>query len=282
MAQLTPLATSVNDICMAALKECGAVGQGQVPTGEDLADAWTRLQWMLQEWGEDSMLVWRERTITVQSVNVGLLPTDPDQGTPITPVYYFPVGPGAGVLGGFETGVNNTTVHPTQAISEAPRRIKRAFLRQTPNNGLPIDYPLAKLDSMGDYSRIALKGLVSFPGLYYYDSAWPLGRLFLYPLPLNSIYGVGIVMRDQLPIQFVTDADVIELPFIYFNAFYTNLALRLRPSKGLRSFPGDNLPDLAKGARAAIKNTSVQIAQLDLPQELRRPGMYNIFSDRTY
>jgi hypothetical protein len=218
----------------------------------------------------------------VQSVNVGVLPTDPDQGTAITPVYYFPVGPGAGALGGFETGVNNTTVSPTQAMSAAPRRIKRAFLRQTPSHGLPIDYALAKLDSMGDYSRIALKGLVSFPGLYYYDPAWPLGRLFLYPLPLNSIYGVGIVTRDQLPIQFVTDSDVIELPFIYFNAFYTNLALRLRPSKGLRTFPGDNLPDLAKGARAAIKNTSVQIAQLELPQELRRPGMYNIFSDRSY
>jgi hypothetical protein len=283
VSQLTPLATSVNDICMAALKECGAVGQGQSPTGEEVADAWARLQWMLQEWGEDTFMVWRERTITVQQINTGVMPTDPDMGTPSHPVYYFPVGPGAGMLGGFETGVNNTSVSPTQAVSAAPRRVKACFLRQpSSGGGIPIDYPLYALDAMQDYSRIALKGMISFPGAYYYDPAWPLGRVFLYPLPTNSGYGVGLVLRDQLPIQFVTTQDLIELPFIYFNAFYLNLAMRLRPHYGMRTYPGDGLPDLAKGARAAMKNTSVQIAQLSLPQELSRPGIYNIFSDRSY
>lgn len=283
MSQLTPLATSVNDICVAALKECGAVGQGQSPTGEELADAWARLQWMLQEWGEDPFMVWRSRTITVQQVDVGVMPTDPDQGTVNAPVYYFPIGPGAGTMGGFETGPDNVAVSPTQSKSVAPRRVKSVFLRQpAQSGGLPIDYPLYALDSMSDYSRIALKGMVSFPGAYYYDPAWPLGRIFLYPLPTNSIYGVGAVLRDQMPIQFVTSQDLIELPFIYFNAFYLNLAMRLRPHYGMRTFPGDLLPDLAKGARAALKNTSVQIAQLALPQELSRPGIYNIFSDRTY
>jgi hypothetical protein len=283
MSQLTPLATSVNDIVTAALKECGALGQGQSPTGDEVNDAWARLQWMLQEWGEDTFMVWREQTITVQQVDVGAMPTDPNQGTSSSPVYYFPVGPGAGTMGGFETGPNNTMVSPTQATSIAPRRVKSAFLRQPSlGAGLPIDYPLFALDSMQDYSRIALKGMVSFPGAYYYDPAYPLGRLFLYPLPTNAIYGVGIVIRDQLPLQFVTAADTFTLPFIYFNAFYLNLALRLRPHYGMRTYPGDNLPELAKGARSALRNTLVQIAQLSLPQELSRPGIYNIFSDRTY
>jgi hypothetical protein len=283
MSQLVPQETTVNDICTAALKECGAVGQGQSPTGDELNDAWARLQWMLQEWGEDTFLVWRQRTITVQQVNTNVMPTDPDMGTSTKPVWYFPVGPGAGIQGGFETGADNTTVTPTQSISVAPRRVKAAFLRQPGGAGsLPIDYPLRAFDSMQDYARIALKGMVSFPGSYYYDPAWPLGRLFLYPLPTNSIYGVGIVIRDQLPIQFVTSQDVFELPFIYFNAFYLNLAVRLRPHYGMRTFPGDELPALAKGARSAIKNTSVQIAELQLPQELSRPGIYNIFSDQSY
>lgn len=451
MSQLTPLSTTVNDMCSAALKECGAYGIGQTPTQEDLNDAWARLQWMLQEWGEDSMMVWRERTITVQKVDTSLLPTDPDQGTVNKPVYYFPVGPDAGVQGGFDTNrvtpgsirvnaatafkppytgalmtssgltvapglsvldvtgnfvlgsvlsygpivnsgptniemvaagawVQGATTIPLQAyaipsetpnplktlvpgltindydarpapdtlgtlvdltavpgtmtltpaafgttaphdtlgfsslgndvlflnaafpfasigagdllqfsgppfpdvLSEAPRRIKRAFLRQPSSGGMPIDYPLQQLNSMGDYSRIALKGMVSFPGAYFYDSAWPMGRLFLYPLPNNAIYGVGIVLRDQLPIQFLTLLDQFELPFIYYNAIYTNLAMRLRPHFGMRTFPGDLLPDLAKGARAAMKNTSVQISELELPQELSRPGVYNIFSDRSY
>ena len=284
MSQLTPLETSANDICVAALKECGAVGQGQEPTGTELDDAWARLQWLLQEWGEDAMQVWRQRTITVQKVDTSVMPTDPDQGTVYAPVYYFPVGPGAGPLGGFETGPDNMAVTPTQSKSVAPRRVKAAFLRQPSHGGggLPIDYPLTAIDAMQDYSRIALKGMVSFPGAYYYDPAWPQGRLYLYPLPSNSIYGVGIVIRDQLPLQFVTSADVLELPFIYYNALYLNLAVRLRPHYGMRTFPGDHLPELAKGARAALKNTSVQIATLQLPQELSRPGIYNIFSDRSY
>jgi hypothetical protein len=283
MSQLTPLATSVNDICVAALKECGALGQGQSPTGEEIDDAWTRFQWMLQEWGEDSLLVYRNRTITIQSVDLDALPIDPDQGSPERPVHYMPVGPGAGTMGGFETGPDNTSVSPTQAKSAAPRRLTRVFLRQTSTSaGLPIDYALTAMESMADYAKIMLKGMISFPGMYFYDPAWPLGRLFLYPQPNSHLYGIGIVMRDQLPIQFVTDADTLELPFQYFNAFYLNLAMRLRPHYGMRTYPGDLLPDLAKGARAAIKNTSVQIAQLDVPPGLTRPGLYNIFSDRSY
>jgi hypothetical protein len=234
---------------------------------------------MLHEWGEDSSLVWRSRTITVQSVDLGVMPADPDQGTPDRPVQYFPVGPGAGAMGGFETGPNA----PTQALSAAPRRLKAAFLRQPSSGaGLPIDYPLYALNAMEDYSRIALKGMHSFPGAYYYDPAWPLGRLFVYPIPVGSIYGVGIVLRDQLPIQFLTDADTFELPYIYYNAFYLNLAIRLRPHYGMRTYQGDHLPNLAKGAREAIRNTSAQVPVLEMPQELSRPGVYNIFSDRTY
>ena len=106
MSQLAPLQTTVQDLCTAAAKESGALGIGQTLSAEDITDAWARLQWMLQEWGEDPFLVWREQTITVQSVNVSLMPTDPNQGTPSNPVYYFPVGPGAGALGGMETGQN--------------------------------------------------------------------------------------------------------------------------------------------------------------------------------
>ena len=284
--QLQPLATSVNDICQAALLECGALGQGQQPTGDDIADAWARLQWMLQEWGEQRMLCYRVNELTVQSVNVSLLPTDSNLGTASSPVYYFPVGPGAGASGGFETGANipASGSTPEQAISVRPQSITSCFLRQpsTGNGALPIDYPLFMCDAMEDYMRIALKSMVSFPGAYFYDPRYPLGALFLYPLPTNAIYGVGISFRQQLPIQFVTVSDVIELPPIYFPALVYNLALRLRPSKGLRGGPGDELPNMAKAAREAVKSSEVQIPQLSLPQELSRPGIYNIFSDRTY
>jgi len=282
MSQLTPLETSVDDICQAALKECGAVGMGQVATGEEVTDAWARLQWMLQEWGEDPFMVWASQTITIQNIDVSLLPVDTNMGTSSYPVYYFPVGPGAGAQGGFETGPDNTAQTPTQSISVSPRRLKAVFLRQSQGVGLPIDYPLMRMEAEEDFSRIALKGMVSFPGAFYYRPSWPLGNLFIAPLPTDRIYGLGIVMRQQMPIQFLTTADIFEIPFLFFNAFYTNLAIRLRPHYGIRTGPGDHLPEIARGARAAIKANAAQIAVLELPQELSRPRIYNIFSDRSY
>ena len=282
MSQNAPLSTSAGDICTAAMKECGALGLGQTATAEDMADAIARLQWMLQEWAEDRYYIYHLITLTVVT-NTALLPTDPNMGTPSTPVYYFPIGPGAGASGGFETGANGPGTNPTQANSVRPQKLNACFLRQPGSSGaLPIDYPLFPLEAMEDYSRIALKGMQSFPGAYFYDPAYPLGRLFLYPLPMNSIYSVGIVIREQLPSQFTSPSQTFHLPFMYFSALYLNLAIRLRPHYGLRAQPGDHLPELARGARSVLKESNTAIAELSLPQELSRPGIYNIFSDRTY
>jgi len=148
--------------------------------------------------------------------------------------------------------------------------------------GLPIDYPLYALSSMEDYNRIALKTMRSFPGAYYYDPAYPLGRVYVYPFPNSPSYFLGLTFRETLTPQFATAATTFNLPFEYYNAIVLNLAMRLRPHYGIRSAPGDHLPDLARGARSVLKAGSAQIPQLALPQEMTRPGIYNIFSDRTY
>ena len=276
MSQLQPLETSVYDICTAALKECGAVGMGQTPTAEDFTDAWARLQWMLQEWNEDRYFVYHlvTKVITTQS------PLTDANG-----VQYFPVGPGAGSSGGFETGANTGSAPNLVATSQRPEEVASSFLRQPTGGGagLRIDYPLEALQSQEDYNRIALKTMLSFPGAYYYDPAYPTGRLYVYPFPQPSAgYSLGLSWREQLQPQFLTQATLISLPFQYYSALYLNLAVRLRPVHGIRTAPGDHLPKLAEGARSVLKSGNAQIPALELPQELSRPGIYNIFSDRTY
>ena len=272
MSALLPLQTSVADLCTAALKEGGMLGIGQTPNSEELADAWERFQWMTQKWNKSRWLVYEKITQVITS----------------TGAQSYAVGPGGGAVGGFETGANTPAsagppATPLLANSQRPDHITSAFVRQPgQSGGLPIDYPLEILESMEDYNRIALKTMVSFPGAVYYQASYPLGTLYVYPIAQANIYSLGIAWNVNLPLQFLNQASLISLPFEYYDAIVLNLALRLRPKYSIRAQPGDPLAMLAKGALSVIKGANTQIAQLSLPGELSRPGIYNIFSDRTY
>jgi len=171
----------------------------------------------------------------------------------------------------------------TTGITAAPRKLESAFLRQIQNSQPnQVDYPLRILQSKEDYSRIALKSLVSFPGAIFLDSDWQLAQVFPYPVPQAGIYSINITVREQLPAAFTNLDTVVCLPYDYFNCVLFNLALRNRPRYGIPSFPGDELPALAKDALNCLRGPNTQIAALTLPDEITRPGIYNIFSDTNY
>lgn len=255
MSVLDPAAITAGDLCTQALKECGAWGVGQTPLGEDISDAQFRLQTMLQQWE-------RKRWMVYHLVDLSVISNGSRNYT---------VGPG----GQISTGTNANSVRP--------ERVESAFLRQLvasqPNQ---IDYPLELLQSWEDYSQIALKGLVSFPGALFYDSAWPLGRAYPWPVPQANIYELHLVVREQLPPKFATSSTIVNLPYEYFGAILYNLALRLRPKYGLGSYPGDMVPGLAKDGMNVVRAANTSIARLRIPADLNRPGIYNIFSDRSY
>lgn len=253
MTQTNPDATTAGDICIAALKECGAIGVGQAPLAEDLSDAQTRLQWMLQQWERQRWLVFH--LVTLNKTSNGSLS--------------YTVGPG----GDIDTGVG----------SARPDRIESAFLRQlTQSQPNQIDYPLDPLQSMEDYNRIALKQLQSFPGCFFYDSDWPLGKIYTWPVPQANIYGVFISVKAQLPSSFATQATRIVLPYEYYSAMLYNLAVRLRSKYQIPTFAGDPLVAMAKTSLNVLRGANAQIARLQVPRDLNRPGIYNIFSDRYY
>lgn len=253
MAVLDPTNTTLGDLCTEALKECGYIGVGQTPLAEDLNGAWMRLQWMLQQWE-------RKRWLVYHLVNLSKVSTGAQTYT---------CGPG----GDLDTG----------AGSVRPAKIESAFLRQiTQSQPNQIDYPLAILQSREDYDKIALKQLMSFPGWIFLDAAWPLATLFTWPVPQANIYELHVSIMAQLPASFATQATVFNLPYEYYNAMLFNLALRLRPKYQIGTYPGDPLPGLAKDALAVLRGANTQIAKLQMPADLLRPGIYNIFSDRSY
>ena len=255
MSQTDPTATTVGDLCTAALFESGWLGVGQVAAAEDMSAALARLQWMLQEWERQRWKVFHLVTLLHTSTGANS----------------YTIGPG----GNIDTGVG----------SVRPDKIEAAFLRQlTQSQPNQIDYPLEILQSMEDYSRIALKQLVSFPGAIFLDTGWPLGTVFTYPVPQANIYALGLVVKEQLPSSFVAGGltTVLNLPYEYYSAILYNLALRLRNYFRIPTYAGDSLKALAKSSTNVLRGANTQIARLNMPTELVRGGIYNIFSDRTY
>jgi hypothetical protein len=251
MGYLDPDNTTVNDICTAALQEAGVVGIGQVPVGVELLDAQARLQWMLQQWAHKRYLVYGNLILSKTSTGANS----------------YTVGDG----GDFDTGPG----------SGRPDKIEAAFLRQlVTTQANQVDYPLELIQSQEDYSRIALKGLKSFPSYVFYDPTFPLGTLRAYPVAQNAIYGLNIVVKQQLPLQFAALTTVVALPYEYFWAIVTNLALALMNKYGMRLSPGNTLPTRAKDGLAVLRGGNTAISTLQIPSQLRGGGRYNIFSDK--
>jgi hypothetical protein len=279
LSQLDPQRTTGNDICLAALKDCGAFGVGQTPLAEDISDAKARLQWMLQQWQNKRWFIYHLVTYSC------VAQTDPRgqfQGKQA-----YTVGPG----GDFNTNLRHRPQTSefdghfggSYATSARPNRIASGFLRQiTLSQPNQIDYPLTQIFSMEDYNRIALKGLSSFPGYFFYDTSWDLGLLYVWPIPQAHIYEVHISAKEQLPPMFAMAANLLDIPWEYYNAMVLQLAIRLRPKYGILAQQGDTLSGQAKDALNTIKKSNFQIARLQTPGDLARPQLYNIFSDRMY
>ena len=263
MSALLPAETTAGDLCKEALRECGAFGLGQTPTGQDITEAQTRLQWMLQQWERQRWLVWH--LVDLHVVSTGALS--------------YTVGPG----GDLNTNPYSAAFGPQFGVSARPNRIEAAFVRQLVNSAPnQVDYWLRALPSREDYDKLALKSLSSFPGFYFYDSAWPLGNFFPWPVPNPTIYEIHITVREQLPVAFATAATPVSIPYEYYMAIMQNLAMRLRAKYGLATPPGDPLMGQAKAGLAILRKGNAQITNLQMPSGLVRDGIYNIFSDQTY
>lgn len=143
--------TTAIDLITLALKDIGALGVGQTISPEDTEDALATLNMMLGQWQGERLSVYHLVDTAIQS----------------TGAQAYTVGPG----GDFNIPWAYT--------------INAAYARLTNGSPSAIDYPVTIIKAREEYSRIALKQLASFPNYAFYDSAWPLGNLFMYPVPNN-------------------------------------------------------------------------------------------------
>ena len=239
---------TAQDIINFSLRAAGVLGVGQTALAEDNSDALAALNAMLGLWQQKRWLSFHTT----------------DNAFTSTGALSYSVGPG----GNFN-------------IQTRPNRLESAFFRQfvnsTPNQ---VDYPLAILESREDYNAIALKSLQSWPQYIFYDTAWPLGYVYPWPLPAAGIYELHLTFRGP-ELQFFTSyTQVINLPYAYYEAIWSNLCLRLAPIYGFSC--SDDIRRLASDLLGSIRAANAQISQLRMPTFLKRDGLYNIFSDTSY
>jgi hypothetical protein len=239
--------TTALDIITLAYKDAGVLGVGQTLLAEDVNDALTRLNMMIAQWRVKRWMVWHLVDVSVVS----------------TGAQSYSVGPGGDIN-----------------VSVRPDKIESAYFRMLPgaSGTQAVDYPLQILFSMEDYARITLKQLVSFSQCIFYDSAWPLGRIYPWPIPQASLYEVHILLKDVLA-QFTSLTSTYNFPPEYQAALHYNLVVRTRAAYRL---PPDPVYDgLAKDAMETIRSANAQIPSLVMPDNLVRPSVYNIYSDQT-
>jgi hypothetical protein len=233
------------DICTSALLKARVTGVGNEADAEQISRALSLLNDMLALWSSQRWLTYHLLDFAVVS----------------TGAQSYSIGPGGDI---------NVTARPD--------RIESAYVRILNQGGLPVDYPLTPILAREDYSRVALKTLVSQPDSYFYDSDFPLGKIYPLPIPRAAIYELHVTTRVIMP-QLATAATDIALPPEYNHAIKWNLAVLIRAEWG---YPEDKkISQIAQNGLNVVRSSNVQVPTLQMPAGLSRSGGgYNFYSDQ--
>ena len=237
-----PLPTTPRDIINLALKTANVVGVGQSSLPEDINDCFNMLNMMIAQWQRRRYMVYNLKTVSITA-----------------------------------TGATSYTIGLGQQFNtERPAKIEAAFIRMQGGSNLPVDYPLQVLRAKEDYDRISIKTQNAFPQYVFYDSTFPVGNVFVWPVP-NNQYQIFLTVMTQLQ-AFQNLSEVIVMPAEYLDAMQWNLADRILTIYGLPENP--KITRYAEVSMRAIMENNSQIPLLHMPVALRgKSGAYNIYGD---
>lgn len=196
---------TVLELITDSLLVCQVLAAGDAPEAGQAQQALRFLNRLLASWRTDRLLVY--------GIDRQVFATVASTGT-------YTLGPG---------GTWNTT--PLYGASVArPVRVERAGFvdnSQTP----ALEIPLRPLVT-DEYQAIHLKGTTSvWPLWFYYDLAYPLGTVTLWPVPTVSRQ-IALYLWRPLT-QFASLAADVEFPPGYEEALVYSLADRLAPTYGM-------------------------------------------------
>lgn len=228
--------STVGDLINMVLKVSGILGVGQTAVPDDLTTGLDWLRAIIGQWQKKRWLVFVEQTVSVASS---------------TGAQTYSIGPGCDFN-----------------IGGRPDHIARAYVRIIP--GVPpnlVDMQLEVIEAREDYEQISIKTLQTTPAMVFYESGYPTGRVYFWPVPPAGQYGLYLTLKLPLP-TYISLADPIALPDEYLEALIWSMACRMQASYGLQVRP-DHMA-LAKQAINTLRQANSQIPQLAIPAPVGR------------
>jgi hypothetical protein len=220
--------STAGDLVTFALRASGINGIGQQPSSEDANTGLQFLGSLLAQWQRKRWLV-----------------------------------PDLGEVTCSSTGTDPYTIGPAQQFNcPRPDRIESAFARLLTGQPNQLDIPLYIIDAREDYIQIPFKTVVSMPAALWYDSAYPIGYVHFYPIPVSGQYELHLNIKSALPV-ITALTDLIALPPEYTEALIWSLCVRLQMAYGMPARP-DHIA-AARQALNAIRQANTQIGELAVP-----------------
>ncbi|HEY2418116.1 MAG TPA: hypothetical protein VGH84_09360 [Steroidobacteraceae bacterium] len=223
---------TTGDLITFVLRASGINGIGQTPSAEDANTGLEFVRTTISLWQRKRWLIWNE--VELSKVSTG--------------ANYYSIGPGQ------------------DFDSARPDKIHAAWCRMQPFGGPnPVDISLAIIEAKEDWSGITIKDLKSIPAAVFYDSSWPIGRVYFWPVPPGGQYEMHLVVKATLP-TYTTLTDPLALPPEYLEALIWTLCVKMQMSYGLPA-----RQDHAAAMKVAIddiKMANAQIPLLSMPAAL--------------
>lgn len=234
---------TVRDLVYAALEEINVTAQGEVPTTAEAQKALDVLGRLQDRWSTERLYLF---TVTRTLFT-------------ITQATSFSVGSGGDINITRPTYID--AVHLVDTSSD-------------PDGESPLGKMLEE-----DYRNYPTKaGTAAIPSSWYYSPTYPLGALYLIPIPTSS--GFQGAVYAPTPVTKYTSLDTsVSLPPGYEELIVSNLAVRCAPTFGAQVHP--ELKAAAATSLAHIKRLNRRRTRLKFDPELLSPQgkVYDIMTD---
>ena len=157
------MTVTARDIITLASKEAGILGVGQTLLAEDTNDTFILLKRMIAQWQ-------RRRWLVPSLIDVSM------NGN-----------------GNVSNQIGNNQFWNVPR----PDKIQGGYIIQLNTGSTPVSLPLYPVFSYEDYIQITVKNLNSLPTHFFYDAKYPVGNVFIWPVP-TSTYEMHLLIKSQL------------------------------------------------------------------------------------
>lgn len=231
---------TVSDLLTATLKLIGSISKSEVPSADEMADAFARLNSMVDSWAIERQMIYQ---------------LGRSQYPLVSGQQVYTIGPGG----------NFNAVRP-QYIQDAGL-VNTAY---SPNFELPV-----RLLTIDEWASLSIKSQQATQSWYMWnDYAYPLSNLSVWPVPSVSTLSLALYVPTPLT-QFASTAASVTLPPGYEEALRYNLAVRLCPEWGRQIDPV--VAKMAQDSLALVQRSNKRLDTLGVDSALVDPsrGIFN-------